>query len=267
MHTGAGSGLRGRGAPERPEATSKGTASLLGCAPLRQGTTHTGTCTRSCTQTHTGTRVHTHTELGALLRFQSPPSGRDGDRLVCRAATATGTAGRHQTPSPGQGTCGPRLTWAHALRAALAAPAPAGLAGCEQARAQSQCDPAIQRGATRGDPCTQKPLSWETPAPSPRPCERRAEARRSPGRWGRSGCRRRGTPPGSSPPHSPGRRRGWRPPSLKSRSETVRGAPSWRGLGELSPGDPKRSSHERGQGRGVTFSHQLQRKGLPNTPR
>ena len=75
--------------------------------------------------THRHTRAHTHTELGALLRFQSPPSGRDGDRLVCRAATATGTAGRHQTPSPGQGTCGPRLTWARALRAALAAPAPA----------------------------------------------------------------------------------------------------------------------------------------------
>ena len=126
---------------------------------------HAHTHRHTCARTHRHT--HTHTELGALLRFQSPPSGRDGDRLVCRAATATGTAGRHQTPTPGQGTCGPRLTWARALRAAPATPVPAGLAGCEQASAQSQCDPAIQRGAMRGDPCTQKPLSWETPSPSP----------------------------------------------------------------------------------------------------
>lgn len=42
----------------------------------------------------------------------------------------------------------------------------------------------------------------------------------SPGRWGRSGCRRLGTPRGSPPPRNPGQRRGWQQPSLKSRSAT-----------------------------------------------
>lgn len=45
----------------------------------------------------------------------------------------------------------------------------------------------------------------------------------SPGRWGRSGRRRRGTPHGSFLPRSPGRRRGWQQPSLKSRDAALVG--------------------------------------------
>lgn len=52
--------------------------------------------------------------------------------------------------------------------------------------------------------------------------EPRGAGRGSPGSWGRSGCRRRCTPRGSSPPRSPGRRPGWRRPSLKNRGETFR---------------------------------------------
>lgn len=42
----------------------------------------------------------------------------------------------------------------------------------------------------------------------------------SPGRWGRSGCHRLGTPHSSPPPRSPEPQRGWQQTSLKSRSVT-----------------------------------------------
>lgn len=84
----------------------------------------------------------------------------------------------------------------------------------------------------------QNPPRFKTPAPNaesaaitqlvgfnPKPPPR-AGRRFSPGRWGRSGSRRHGTPRGSSLPHSPGRRLGWQRPSLKSRSETVSAGPS-----------------------------------------
>lgn len=50
----------------------------------------------------------------------------------------------------------------------------------------------------------------------------RGRAGHSPGRWGRSGCRRLGTPRSSPPPRSPERRRGWQQTSLKHRSVTFR---------------------------------------------
>lgn len=119
-------------------------------------------------------------------------------------------------------------------------------------------------------PCTQKPLSWKMPAPSPQAVsvnsEQLALRGGSPGRWGRSGCRRRGTPPGSSPPHSPGQRRGWRLPSLQSRSKAVSRAPSWQGLGSHALETPRRSSHRRGQGWGSCLQSPASEAGSPQHP-
>lgn len=88
----------------------------------------------------------------------------------------------------------------------------------------------------RGDPVQTSSCRVPSHTPPPPECRSytRGESRRkapsggrgegragsSPGRWGRSGCRRLGTPRGSPPPRSPGRRRGWQQPSLKSRSAT-----------------------------------------------
>lgn len=207
---------RGRG-PHSAPAAGAGTA---------QGSLLPSCASRRCAPAHARPRDHARVAGRAPPGCSSPstPGGRSGDKAGRGAGRAAhqGLGRVRGRPPSLLGLAGGCAAPAHrdadhrrqgGTKEATAAHGSS--TACQAARPEAEGGGAV-RGLRPGPGVGGGGGGSEEGAP------RGGAGRGSPGSWGRSGCRRRCTPRGSSPPRSPGRRPGWRRPSLKNRGETFR---------------------------------------------